>query len=149
MRGSAWAWFPVVVVVVLCCATIAGLLWGGQVDRTQNKVTGNRELIKRVNAVSVRADVEIATSRVESVYQTCLQFNDVQGALSRVIRATFTPRLDPQLRAAFRRELVSLRPNDCRTQRRLLVRAIRTEGFEHAAVPYRHRYPHPGAGRTP
>ena len=145
-RGRRW--LPFVVVVTVLLLGLAMLIWGSQLLSTEDTATSNTGLIQRleetiqhVNRVSKRTDREITASRIESVYQSCLQFNDNQGALTRVIEATYRPQLDPRLRRAFQREVRKLRPNDCGTQKCLLTRAIASRGFEHVAVPYQHTYP--------
>lgn len=143
--GRARWLVPLALLVVAMFATIAFLLGGrfersnSRFDRQQASNQQQNQIIRAVRRASRRADREIQSSRINQVWATCHQFNNNQLALSRVIRATLGPRLDPHLRVAFKHELRALRPNDCAAQRRLLESRLRASKFR-IFVPYQHRY---------
>lgn len=125
--------------IVLALMVMLAFLLGTNLGHTSERAKLNRDLIAKVAKVSKRTDREIAMARVAALPQTCKQFNDIQRALQRVIKVTLRPGLDPELRVVFEREHRNLAVNDCKTQRALLVKRLRHDGYD-VAVPYQHHY---------
>jgi hypothetical protein len=141
-------WFQPLVALVVAGLIALAFVLGSALSNTESDVDANRDLINRVGEVSKRADREIVQARLAAIPSTCEKFNDIQHALSNLIRvALASPRRQDipidryrEFRAAFKAELETLRPNDCGTQIELLRERLREQGYD-AAVPYRSSYP--------
>jgi hypothetical protein len=150
-------WFQPLVGLVVAGLIALAFVLGSALSTTNEEATDaqqyakvNRALIKRVDDVSKRADQEIVKARLAGTLGSCKQFNDIQIALSRLIRVSLragasTPdsSLNKHRRAArgtFTNQLRALRPNDCKAQQDALRRALAKEGYE-AYVPFQPSYP--------
>lgn len=149
MRGR-WQFLFLVLVTAAFAGGFTVVATGDIVENRQTNVRQDRtdrilsRAVRDIAAVQVqvadtakRTDREIAMSRVNSVRQTCLQFNDVQGVLSSLVRGSLAVQDEraSKTRAAFEAALRLLAPNDCAAQQRKLERALDRGDFS-ASVPY-------------
>lgn len=153
---KSWRFALLLVLVTSCAAGFTYVATGKIVDNTDANVRQDRtdrvlaqtvrglaSLQRHVAESSERIDTEIAMSRINSVAQTCAQFNDVQSVLADLVRVALAVPNRPDIpladQARFRRRfetgLRNLALNDCKAQRRKLERALARGDFS-AVVPY-------------